>query len=396
MPFINSDSKTLQEIAASIKSTSALTSEMYMFMRARESKKRGSNLTSKDLKAFHFVDVIINNDNIRDHPLYNEINAALSIFLNNALFALKKSQMDEVKYVQPLSFTLLQTITDMISAHRKSIYHLTVCNKANNEEALWYNTKYALDDDDIRTVNGECDEIVMYRGVPILVWEDKNLNKTCDSVNDKCQVLAELKGHAENFAKIMERSPPLMYGILTSGRSWRAVSTFYSGRGHQFFTLSNCIEVICQKNDFLIDPNSVVVLTNLLVDILEVMMRLCDFIDTIFPAEIRTRFDIYDEDNRKDDNNDEDDNENDDPELYRSLCSTFSGMMTISQNSVASTSVAPVASASQSTNPKGTSTSRSVLSDVSQYVLTEDRLRKHTLLNPSKISGSGICSFSVI
>jgi hypothetical protein len=175
-------------------------------LEVKQKAKQGSQLSKTELHALNFFDgcfFISNVANLTD-PLYNVINALVSSYLSTAVDNLNNGRVDEVKYVQPESLQLLKNIIDHLNTTR--VDKLTVYDKTSGSPFIYYDTAINVKGQAVK-VSGETNATVCYRNIPVFVWEDKNLNKFCDTAAEQGQILVEIKGNAEKFKEIITLPP---------------------------------------------------------------------------------------------------------------------------------------------------------------------------------------------
>lgn len=149
---------------------------------------------------------------------FNVVLNLVKLYVNDMIDNALEKKVDEVKYVQPRSFKLLEEIIEAtIPVEAKQF--LVIANKELDASKIAYSTTIVNLQNQAVYVSGETDASVYYREVCVFNWEDKSLDKECKSPAENGQVWVEVKGFAEAFKLATMVEPKRFDGVLTSGRN---------------------------------------------------------------------------------------------------------------------------------------------------------------------------------
>ena len=127
-----------------------------------------------------------------------------------------KGHLDEVKYVQPHSLSLIQGLFKvMIPDHYRDLVFI-----AGEAVDTRYHTSIQLDRNKWVDVKGRSDISVLYKTICIFTWEDKRLDKLLNTIEEMCQITVEVKGFAEEFKRVLGVEARRFCGVETSGLIW--------------------------------------------------------------------------------------------------------------------------------------------------------------------------------
>ena len=143
--------------------------------------------------------------------------------------------MDEVKFVQPRSFELLQTLIETYFPDMWSQKLFMVYNKVDSTK-IFYSTSLTMGEDSV-PIEGYTDASLYYCDVLVLSWEDKNLNSTLTHPSERGQILAETKAGREAFYLSLGVHPPKYVTIQTSGIVWSMTYSRYTPLGSSLFSV---------------------------------------------------------------------------------------------------------------------------------------------------------------
>jgi hypothetical protein len=310
-------------------------------LRQATKDKKGSELTETDLIGFRCLEGVpiplFNSPPMPSDDLYSFIHEAMILYTNTTWDNLNKGKIDETKFVQPVSFSLLINIVSFINKMRNDNNgtQLRVVNKTTNHNMVKYSTEIINAFGTLIHISGDTDATIYYANVPVFVWEDKNLNKDCEACDDRAQILSEIKGNVEAFQLIMDFLPEKYCGILTSGRVWK-IAASARATGRRTLHMSKSIETIVsspsannmkaaeagkskRKNksngenqlpQFVIDGDRVTEASILLWNAFKIVINICDEIDA-YSNTIKLHS-IHEEDDKKDGDHNDDEDEDDD------------------------------------------------------------------------------------
>ncbi len=100
----------------------------------------------------------------------------------------KQNKIAEIDHVQPRSFVLLQKLSELVLPQHFPDIHFYCKHSDSGEENGQIQTKYETiisDNDDTVQIYGESDAVVHYSNTCIFVWEDKDLDKSLTTPNEK-------------------------------------------------------------------------------------------------------------------------------------------------------------------------------------------------------------------
>jgi hypothetical protein len=130
------------------------------------------------------------------------------------------------------------------------------CRKESGHSETKYSTSLVVDDTEV-IVSGETDIAVYYKMVCVYSWEDKNLDRTLTSPQEKGQIVSEVKAFAEEFKlKITAKENFIFCGVITSGLSWSFCKRRFS-RGCARYVLTNPILIDVKKKRMSYDVDSI-------------------------------------------------------------------------------------------------------------------------------------------
>ncbi len=177
-------------------------------------------------------------------------------------------------------------------------------------------TKYhtiILDNDETFKISGESDAVIFYNNTCVFVWEDKNLDKTLTTANEKGQIIAEVKGFAEAFKKATRVEPTVFPGVLTSGVVF-SISRYIFRNGGSSLHLTQPLSLVNEKYEII--EENVMAVTKLLIDNLLYCGKLMKVIDdSLVPPQ---EHEEEEEDQRKFPGNDDEEEDNDDGDAKKS------------------------------------------------------------------------------
>ena len=148
----------------------------------------------------------------------------------------RQGSTEEVKYIQPQSFLLLEKMCSLLQTSFPE--ECQVVNKNIDNSGIEYVTTLMTDSGKVIYVNGETDATVLYRGIGVFTWEDKNLKLLLTQVSEKGQPLAEVRGTAESFKASVSKEAPMFYGEITSGFWWSVCIQKISNGNFQYYIIS--------------------------------------------------------------------------------------------------------------------------------------------------------------
>lgn len=184
--------------------------------------RNGSQLTKNCVKTFN--PITIPTDKLLSSEVV-EITNILTMHIADMKLLKEQGNIDEVRYVQPKSKELVTTILSFYFPHVLS--KIIVASKTEEYEKTQYATVLIADDGEKIPVKGETDITILYCGVPVAVWEDKNLNKELKTPDEIGQSLAETKANAMTFVKSISLEAPTFCGILSTGLLWSLTTRRY-------------------------------------------------------------------------------------------------------------------------------------------------------------------------
>ena len=163
----------------------------------------------------------------KSHTWFKLIYAAVSQYTIDMITNLESDYIDELKYVQPHSFHLLQKLLTECLSDRQ----FSVPKKSEDIHNTKYETILFGKDSKAIFVTGETDASVIYKNVCVMTWEDKNLTEKLFTSSYLAQQYVEVKGNAEYFLSSVIEEAPNFYGVLTSDREWIFLyQTFYKNK----------------------------------------------------------------------------------------------------------------------------------------------------------------------
>jgi hypothetical protein len=177
---------------------------------------------------------------------------------SNNMRALKGDNMvNEVMYVQPQSFNLLQRLTNIVLAEYAS--SLTLCRKGQGTNYTKYSTTLFIGSDEVK-ISGESDISIIFDNICILTWEDKELSKTLETPAEKGQILAEVKSFADYFFDQVNFEATIFCGVETTGLIWSFCHRYFVD-GYATYLLSKPYEV---KSGFEMSIKEAIVVTDVI------------------------------------------------------------------------------------------------------------------------------------
>lgn len=311
----------------------------------KQSTKKGSQLSDKHVSALNpiFVDLQRLVHGIEPKPTADLAAACQGLLMDylRKIVELKMSgHSNEVQYVQPLSFAF---INKLFEAVLPEMYPRLTFATGNGNVSIRYDTIINMGDDIVH-VKGETDVSVLYSGVCIFVWEDKNAKQLLNTSKEKGQILVEVKACAEDFKTKNAVEAPCIYGVETSGQTWRFCFRLYE-KGHSRMYLSETISTICNNNaiiddtadtttSFKIIDEAVEIVTAFLIKSVSICHMLIEIIDSQSLDAVKlSKNPLNDED--EDENEDDDEcDDKDTPETEPEISSAFSSLSLQSLHSV--------------------------------------------------------------
>jgi hypothetical protein len=205
--------------------------------------------------------------------------------------------------LQRRSFELLKSLFFVVLPQYFDKFRF--CRKEKGHSETKYTTSLVVDDTEV-IVSGETDIAVYYKMVCVYSWEDKNLDKTLTTHQERGQVVSEVKAFAEEFkSKISVEDNFIFCGVITSGLSWSFCNRrFLLGCARYILTEPILIEVKKNKKmSYDVDSISLNIATKILI---ETVMKVEHLIKIINHSSIMVRTIITE--------NDEDDELGKDPD----------------------------------------------------------------------------------
>jgi hypothetical protein len=272
--------------------------------------KNGSELTSTEYTAINPIiqDPLAyfdfnNNDSKVDENIINSCFELVNEYIQNNIEHLnKKNKTNELDDVQPFSLKLIQNLCRIILP--KYVRYLSFGGKGF-DSSISYSTDI-ITSNQLLTIKGKTDESILYKGICIFAWEDKNILQNLDKVKHKTQVLMEIKGFSELFKKSVSVEPKTFIGILTNGTSWIfAVREFMDGMGRYIL-----LDQISAKEE----KENINIISKMIVYCLINCKKSIDLIDQNL-NKMKMNYDYSDindfNDDADGDNNDDNDDDND-------------------------------------------------------------------------------------
>lgn len=289
----------------------------HMLQKAHHSKD-GSKLSTDCVNYFKSRKIKPEKIRPQPNPLFQFIKNEVMAHSTNMINLCRANKVDEVTYVQPNSFCFFQKICQIYLF--EYLNEIELVNKTTNIGLTSYTTILTCDNGENFYVNGQTDSTLLYCGIPIATWEDKNLKLTLDSTTEIGQALVEVKATSEYFKSSIGLPPPRFTGILTNGLVWSLVIQLYSTEsGKPLYTRTLPISIYSRDETstiITIVEENVNTVTSLLIYHLQTIQSLIHFVD-LQNQKINNTPNLTFPENQNDDqeDHDDDDDENNDDKV---------------------------------------------------------------------------------
>ena len=245
----------------------------------KTSSKNGSEMNTECVKCFGAA--VISQNIIplcQDEDCFDQVRQLVCEFTKNMIDSFKKGDVGEVQYVQPLSYALFRSISDIVLSNYTRDIKLE--NKKTNIVDTQYRTILRTPQGKYINVSGETDITMLYCGIPIETWEDKVLNmEDVTSPTTIGQPLAEVGGMGEKFKDMVGAQAPTFCGVLTTGLLWTMSFRIYSN-GQILYKRTNPINACSWiENVPTPDDDGINIITSLLLTSLRKAEELIQIID---------------------------------------------------------------------------------------------------------------------
>eukprot|EP00604_Paraphysomonas_vestita_P004441 CAMPEP_0174825186 /NCGR_PEP_ID=MMETSP1107-20130205/42519_1 /TAXON_ID=36770 /ORGANISM="Paraphysomonas vestita, Strain GFlagA" /LENGTH=447 /DNA_ID=CAMNT_0016056567 /DNA_START=2100 /DNA_END=3443 /DNA_ORIENTATION=- len=328
--------QTQQDVQSGDETLADKLDEIKALLQKAHHSKDGSKLSTECVNYFKSIKIepakIIPQPNLLFQLIKNEVMAHSTNMINLR----RANQVDEVTYVQPNSFRFFQKICQIYLFEYQN--EIELVNKTTNIGLTSYTTILACDNGEIFYVNGQTDSTLLYCGIPIATWEDKNLKLTLDSTTEIGQALVEVKANSEYFKGSIGLPPPRFTGILTNGLVWSLVIQSYSTEsGKPLYTRTLPISIYSKDETstiITIVEENVNTVTSLLIYHLQTIQSLIHFVD-LHNQKINNTPNLTFPENQNDDqeDHDDDDEENNDDDKVQGKKSLKKAFQAISISS---------------------------------------------------------------
>ena len=192
----------------------------------RMKSKHGSKLGNSEVACFArakvamnellpYVENLTSDDNCQ--YAYTETRKYTEIMMANVV----AKRTAEIPYVQQPTFALIKLLTAHI------IPDLQFFEKDSGAIEIRYSIQLETPSAEILPVSGETDQLIAAGEIPLGNVEVKNLDVTCTAPNEVGEILAEDKGFAERYKRILGIEPNVFPSVLVSGRRWTFVDRLF-------------------------------------------------------------------------------------------------------------------------------------------------------------------------
>jgi hypothetical protein len=193
----------------------------------RMKSKHGSQLGKSEVACFAratvamnnellpYVENLISDDNCQ--YAYTETRKYTEIMMGHVV----AERTAEIPYVQQPTFALMKLLTAHI------IPDLQFFEKDSCAIEIRYSIQLETPSAEILPVTGETDQLIAAGEIPLGNVVVKNLDVTCTAPNEIGEMLAENKGFAERYKRILGIEPHAFPSVLVSGRRWAFVDRLF-------------------------------------------------------------------------------------------------------------------------------------------------------------------------
>jgi hypothetical protein len=179
----------------------------------KEKEKQGSRLSSNELNCFKRVE-ISTAVMLKSSSYFDRVKAIIKRHTESLLILFRAGQVGE-DVVQSNSLAMLNDLYGLLNTQFR------VLNKTSGSSEIKYQT-VLMDGicQHIANVNGETDEVLLFRNVCVHYFEDKALKENLMSAKHLAEAFVELKGFAEAFKSACGIEAPRFWGIMRNGVDW--------------------------------------------------------------------------------------------------------------------------------------------------------------------------------
>lgn len=235
--LVNTVSDLVEAVKAQSVATAAIPGAVAALLKSEAACKQASKLSETDYKALKFLamtrkEVIAVFSSERVNPLFPIIREEVIRYSVDMQKLYKTSiKVDEVRDIQPKSFLFIKNILNAVFPGESVMIDIA----RKGQSSCFSDTKFTTDletRNGIVTIRGETDMTLLYREVPICVFEAINISvSSVFSSANIAQIGVETKAASEQYKSIVGHEPAVFEGIMTSGCRWVFVRRFFHNGG---------------------------------------------------------------------------------------------------------------------------------------------------------------------
>jgi len=188
--------------------------------------KNGSQLGKSEVACFARATVAMNEllpyvENLTSDYNYQYVYTEARKYTEIMMGHVVAQRIAEIPYVQQPTFALMKLLTAHI------IPDLQFFEKDNGAIEIKYCIVLQTLSAELLPVNGETDQLIATGEIPLGNIEVKSLDMTCTTPKEIGEILAEDKGFAERYKRILGIEPHVFPSVLVSGRRWAFVDRLF-------------------------------------------------------------------------------------------------------------------------------------------------------------------------